>query len=75
MGDTTLGFGGIGGQAMTSARTYVFVPVSCEEECFIYFAGIFAYSVPYSKTFMEDVKNGRVAAKYEEGKYRKKENK
>lgn len=71
-GDTTLGFGGIGGQAMTSARTYVFVPVSCEEECFVYFAGRFAYSVPYSKTFMEDVKNGRMAAKYEAGKYRNK---
>ena len=70
-GDTTLGFGGIGGQAMTSARTYVFVPVSCEEECFVYFAGKFAYSVPYSRTFMEDVRNGRVAAKYEVVKYRK----
>ena len=70
--DTTLGFGGIGGQAMTSARTYVFVPVSCEEECFVYFAGKFAYSVPYSQEFVEDVKGGRVAAKYKAGKYRNK---
>ena len=74
-GDTTLGFGGIGGQAMTSARTYVFVPVGCEEECFVYFAGRFAYSVPYSRTFMEDVRNGRVVAKYEVCKYMVKEKK
>lgn len=72
-GSTSLGFGGIGGQAMTSARTYVFVPVSCEEECFVYFAGRFAYSVPYSEVFIEDVKNGRVAAKYEAGKYKRHE--
>ena len=35
-GSTALGFGGIGGQAMTQARTYVFVPVTCEQKCFIY---------------------------------------
>lgn len=70
-GSTSLGFGGIGGQAMTSARTYVFVPVECEEECFVYFAGRFAYSVPYSQIFMEDVRNGRVVAKYEAGRYKR----
>ena len=36
-GSTALGFGGIGGQAMTEARTYVFVPVTCNQKCFIYF--------------------------------------
>lgn len=69
-GSTALGFGGIGGQAMTSARTYVFIPMSCEEDCFVYFAGRFAYSVPYSQKFMDDVRGGNVAAKYECGKYK-----
>ena len=69
-GGTSLGFGGIGGQAITSARTYVFIPVSCEENCFVYFAGRFAYSVPYSQKFMEDVKSENVAAQYECGRYK-----
>lgn len=71
-GSTALGFGGIGGQAMTSARTYVFVPVTCEEDCLVYFAGKFAYSVPYSQEFVEDVKGENVAGKYESSKYRNK---
>ena len=56
-GSTALGFGGIGGQAMTSANTYVFVPVTCHQNCFVYFDGRFAYQVPYSESFMEDVRN------------------
>lgn len=54
---TALGFGGIGGSAMTTANTYVFIPVACHQNCFVYFDGRFAYQVPYSKSFMEDVKN------------------
>lgn len=54
---TALGFGGIGGQAMTTANTYVFIPVACHQNCFVYFDGRFAYQVPYSKSFMEDVRN------------------
>ena len=56
-GSTALGFGGIGGQAMTTANTYVFIPVTCHQNCFVYFDGRFAYQVPYSESFMEDVKN------------------
>lgn len=56
-GSTALGFGGIGGQAMTTANTYVFVPVTCHQNCFVYFDGRFAYQVPCSKSFMEDVRN------------------
>lgn len=59
-GSTSLGFGGIGGQAITSARTYVFVPINCNQLCFIYFAGRYAYAVNYSETFMEDVLKGNV---------------
>ena len=68
---TALGFGGIGGQAMTTARTYVFVPVNHNQKCFVYFGGRFAYAVNYSKTFMEDVLNGKMASVSGSGKYKK----
>lgn len=69
-GSTTLGFGGVGGQAMTSARTYVFIPMNCHQKCFVYFAGRFAYAVYYSDKFMEDVLKGNVASVSESGKYK-----
>ena len=68
-GSTALGFGGVGGQAMTTARTYIFVPQQIDEKCFVYFAGRFAYAVPYSQTFMDDVLNGRVESMSRAGKY------
>lgn len=68
--DTSLGFGGIGGQAFTSANTYVFIPTNVDQPCFVYFAGRFAYSVPYSHAFMEDVQHGNMAPVYKAGKYR-----
>lgn len=68
-GSTALGFGGIGGSAMTSARTYVFVPVSCNQKCFVYFAGRFAYAVNYSEKFMEDVRKGNMESVARAGKY------
>jgi hypothetical protein len=55
-GSTALGFGGIGGQALTQANTYVFVPETCEQKCFVYFGGRFAYAVPWSQTFAEDLR-------------------
>ena len=69
-GSTALGFGGIGGQAMTSARTYVFIPMSINQKCFVYFAGRFAYAVDYSDKFMKDVLGCNVAAVHESGKYK-----
>lgn len=68
-GSTALGFGGIGGQTMTSARTYVFVPVNCNQKCFVYFAGRFAYAVNYSQKFMDDVLKGNMASVAMAGKY------
>lgn len=68
-GSTALGFGGIGGQAMTAATTYVFVPM-IEQKCFVYFGGRFAYAVPYSDKFIEDVKRGEMAPVYQAGKYK-----
>lgn len=67
---TALGFGGIGGQAITSARTYVFIPMNCHQKCFVYFAGRFAYAVYYSEKFMEDVLKRNVASISESGKYK-----
>ena len=69
-GSTALGFGGMGGSAITSARTYVFIPWHDSQKCFVYFAGRFAYAVDYSEKFMSDVLDGNVAAVYESGKYK-----
>ena len=69
-GSTALGFGGVGGQAMTSATTYVFIPIGINQKCFVYFAGSFAYAVDYSEKFMEDVLKGNVASVSEAGKYK-----
>ena len=54
---TALGFGGVGGQQITTAYTYVFIPITIEQNCFVYFSGRFAYEVPYSETFIKDVYN------------------
>jgi len=70
-GDTTCGFGGIGGQVMKAARTYVLVPISCDEKCLVYFGGRFAYALPYSQVFIEDVRGGQVEPVYKKGKYLK----
>lgn len=70
-GSTTLGFGGMGGQAMTTANTYVFVPVNVNQSCFVYFAGGFAYAVPYSEMFMEDILGQCMASVNQSGKYKK----
>ena len=69
-GSTALGFGGVGGQAMTSARTYVFIPITCNQKCFVYFGGRFAYAVDYSEKFMEDVYNENMESVAMAGKYR-----
>ena len=69
-GSTALGFGGVGGQAITTATTYVFIPIGINQKCFVYFAGRFAYAVDYSEKFMKDVLEGDVAAVYESGKYK-----
>lgn len=69
-GSTALGFGGIGGQALTEAKTYVFIPQVDNELCIVYFAGRFAYSVPYSATFVEDVHQQCMAPVYLKNKYK-----
>lgn len=61
-GSTALGFGGIGGQAMTAANTWVFVPISCEQKCFVYFGGRFAYKVDGNDKFKKDLLAKRMSA-------------
>lgn len=68
-GSTALGFGGVGGQAMTTANTYVFIPMCVDQKCFVYFAGRFAYSVPYSEALIDDARKGKMAPVYQSGKY------
>ena len=70
-GSTALGFGGVGGQAITSATTYVVIPISINQKCCGYFAGRFAYAVDYSGKFMEDVFGCNVASVAESGKYKR----
>lgn len=73
-GSTALGFPSIGGSAMTSAFTYVLIPQSMDSKCFIYFAGRFAYAIPYCKALIEDIKKQSVASVYQSAKYTKEEN-
>lgn len=65
---TALGFGGVGGSAMTTATTYVFVP-STLERAYVYFGGRFAYDTPINDRFREDLRNRRMASVAEEGRY------
>ncbi len=71
-GSTALGFGGIGGQAMTQARTYVFVPVSCSQKCLVYFAGRFAYKADYCDNLKEDIRQQNMMPVHRAGRYTEK---
>lgn len=71
-GSTALGFGGIGGQAMTVANTYVFIPEGVKQDCFIYFGGRFAYNAPYCQILLDDVRNQNMVSVNRSGKYKSK---
>lgn len=64
-GSTALGFGGMGGQAITEANTYVLEPVAPNapdyNTCHVYFAGRYAYSVPYGTQFCVDLVSQNMA--------------
>lgn len=53
-GNTSGGFEGIGGSAMTEERTYVFIS-KMTDECLVYFGSRFAYSCKKSDNFLSDV--------------------
>ena len=57
---TALGFPGFGGQAITTARTYVFIPTVCGEDCQVYFGSSYAYSVPFSEKLMRDINDKKI---------------
>lgn len=64
-GSTALGFGGMGGQAITEVNTYVLEPVAPNapdyKTCHVYFAGRYAYSVPYGTQFCVDLVSQNMA--------------
>lgn len=67
-GSTALGFGGMGGSAMTWARTYVFI---LDENAYVYFAGMFAYTAnPENERFKEDLKKHNMVSVAASGVYK-----
>lgn len=68
---TALGFGGIGGSAMTTARTYVLIPASDEEKAYVYYGGSFAYECGINDRFFEDISRHDMASVAENGRYYK----
>lgn len=71
-GSTALGFGGVGGQAMTSA--YTTVVILDNHYAAVYFAGRLAYKIdPVNEEFMRDLSAHNLAARGETGRYRRKE--
>ena len=69
-GSTALGFGGMGGSAMTTATTYVFVPEKYET-AYVYFGGRFAYQCDINDRFREDLRKHKMASVMECGRYKK----
>jgi hypothetical protein len=71
---SALGFGGIGGQAFTTATTVV---VLCHDEACVYFGGRFAYKVVgcrRQEVFQNDLRRHAMAAVMESlSRYEKKE--
>ena len=67
-GSTALGFGGVGGSAMTTERTYVFIP-SDQDKAFVYFGDRFAYECPVCDRLFQDINIGRMASVAESGRY------
>lgn len=69
---TALGFGGVGGSAITTARTYVLIPYD-HLEAYVYFGGRFAYKCDINDRFYEDLRQHKMARVVESTRYIKKE--
>ncbi len=66
-GSTALGFGGMGGSAMTSAYTTV---VTCGATAAVYFAGRHAYTLPkFNTKFIEDIMACAMSPRSDAGRY------
>ncbi len=72
-GSTALGFPGVGGSAMTWARTYVFIPYG-EHRAFVYFNGEYAYTCSINDRFNTDLNNHCMASLMESGRYNNEDN-
>ena len=67
---TALGFGGIGGSALTTERTYVFIPKYDKEYAYVYFGECFAYKCQVCDSLWKDIKNKRMESVIESGRYK-----
>jgi len=68
-GSTALGFGGIGGAAMTTAYTII---LECEGRYAVYFGGRFAYLIERpNETFFEDMVRQQMEKVADANKYKK----
>ena len=66
---TALGFGGCGGSAMTTERTYVFVPEGTRS-AYVYFGDRFAYFIKsVNDTFLTDLSSENMDTVQMSGKY------
>ena len=70
--DTSLGFGGVAGQAFTQA--YTTVVMESETNAAVYFAGRLAYVIaPINHAFLQDLSCHNMAERAKAYKYRKKD--
>lgn len=70
-GSTALGFGGMGGSAITAETTFVLIPFD-REIAYVFFGANFAYKIEgYNDLFKEDLLKHHMASVRESGKYRK----
>jgi hypothetical protein len=68
-GSTALGFGGLGGSAMTNAVTVV-ITSHMSSEAVVYFGGRFAYKIEkYNSKFIQDISNHRMASRQDHNAY------
>ena len=67
-GSTALGFGGMGGQMMTTERTYVFIPNNINT-AYVYFGSRFAYATRINDRFREDIRSHNMAPVNGQGRY------
>lgn len=65
-GSTSLGFGGIGGSAMTQAYTTV---ILLQDRAYIYFGGDFCYSCKIDEQFLEFLKTRSMPGVHEQKRY------
>lgn len=59
---TALGFGGCGGDALTTRPTYVLIPDVNQNKAFVYFDGMFAYECCVNDGFRKDLENKNMAS-------------